>query len=230
MKIKALPRSERPVEKTITKGASALSNSGLLAILLGSGTREKSAIGLAEDIISKDKSGISHLAESSVQELMSINGVGQSKAARVVAAVELGKRISTAPRVKRMGVESSDDIARLFIEDMRYEKREIFKALLLNPRGEIISIETVSVGELTSTLVHPREVFSQAVKRSAAGIVFVHNHPSGNPEPSEEDIKTTERLVACGKLLGIVVIDHIIIGDGQYCSMQSLGLMDVMTD
>ena len=230
MKIKALPRSERPVEKTITKGASALSNSELLAILLGSGTREKSAIGLAEDIISKDKSGISHLAESSVQELMSITGVGQSKAARVVAAVELGKRISTAPRVKRMGVESSDDIARLFIEDMRYEKREIFKALLLNPRGEIISIETVSVGELTSTLVHPREVFSQAVKRSAAGIVFVHNHPSGNPEPSEEDIKTTERLVACGKLLGIVVIDHIIIGDGQYCSMQSLGLMDVMTD
>lgn len=230
MKIKALPRSERPVEKTITKGASALSNSELLAILLGSGTREKSAIGLAEDIISKDKSGISHLAESSVQELMSINGVGQSKAARIVAAVELGKRISTAPRVKRMGVESSDDIARLFIEDMRYEKREIFKALLLNPRGEIISIETVSVGELTSTLVHPREVFSQAVKRSAAGIVFVHNHPSGNPEPSEEDIKTTERLVACGKLLGIVVIDHIIIGDGQYCSMQSLGLMDVMTD
>ena len=230
MKIKALPRSERPVEKTITKGASALSNSELLAILLGSGTREKSAIGLAKDIISKDKSGISHLAESSVQELMSINGVGQSKAARVVAAVELGKRISTAPRVKRMGVESSDDIARLFIEDMRYEKREIFKALLLNPRGEIISIETVSVGELTSTLVHPREVFSQAVKRSAAGIVFVHNHPSGNPEPSEEDIKTTERLVACGKLLGIVVIDHIIIGDGQYCSMQSLGLMDVMTD
>lgn len=230
MKIKALPRSERPVEKTITKGASALSNSELLAILLGSGTREKSAIGLAEDIISKDKSGISHLAESSVQELMSINGVGQSKAARIVAAVELGKRISTAPRVKRMGVESSDDIARLFIEDMRYEKREIFKALLLNPRGEIISIETVSVGELTSTLVHPREVFSQAVKRSAAGIVFVHNHPSGNPEPSEEDIKTTERLAACGKLLGIVVIDHIIIGDGQYCSMQSLGLMDVMTD
>lgn len=230
MKIKALPRSERPVEKTITKGASALSNSELLAILLGSGTREKSAIGLAEDIISKDKSGISYLAESSVQELMSINGIGQSKAARVVAAVELGKRISTAPRVKRMGVESSDDIARLFIEDMRYEKREIFKALLLNPRGEIISIETVSVGELTSTLVHPREVFSQAVKRSTAGIVFVHNHPSGNPEPSEEDIKTTERLVACGKLLGIVVIDHIIIGDGQYCSMQSLGLMNVMTD
>ena len=230
MKIKSLPRDERPVEKTLCKGASALSNSELLAILLGSGTRDKSAIGLAEDIISKDKSGISYLAESSVQELMSISGIGQSKAARIMAAVELGKRISTAPRVKRMGVGSSDDIARMFIEDMRYEKREVFKALLLNPRGEIISIETVSVGELTSTLVHPREVFSQAVKKSAAGIVFVHNHPSGNPEPSQEDIKTTERLVACGKLLGIVVIDHIVIGDGRYCSMQSLDLLDSPAD
>lgn len=225
MKIKALPRNERPVEKTVSKGVSALSNSELLAILLGSGTREKSAIGLAEDVISKDIEGISYLAESSVQELMSINGIGQSKAARIMAAVELGKRIATAPRTKRMGVESSENIARMFIEDMRYEKRELFKALLLNPRGEIISVETISVGELTSTLVHPREVFNQAVKKSAAGIVFVHNHPSGNPEPSEEDIKTTERLSACGKLLGIVVIDHIIIGDGQYCSMQSLGLM-----
>lgn len=225
MKIKALPRNERPVEKTVSKGVSALSNSELLAILLGSGTREKSAIGLAEDVISKDIEGISYLAESSVQELMSINGIGQSKAARIMAAVELGKRIATVPRTKRMGVESSENIARMFIEDMRYEKRELFKALLLNPRGEIISVETISVGELTSTLVHPREVFNQAVKKSAAGIVFVHNHPSGNPEPSGEDIKTTERLSACGKLLGIVVIDHIIIGDGQYCSMQSLGLM-----
>ena len=230
MKIKSLPKDERPVEKSICKGASALSNSELLAILLGSGTRDKSAIGLAEDIISKDKAGISYLAESSVQELMSISGIGQSKAARIMAAVELGKRISTAPRVKRMGVGSSDDIARMFIEDMRYEKREVFKALLLNPRGELISIETVSVGELTSTLVHPREVFSQAVKKSAAGIVFVHNHPSGNPEPSQEDIKTTERLVACGKLLGIVVIDHIVIGDGRYCSMQSLDLLDSPAD
>ena len=225
MKIKALPRNERPVEKTVSKGVSALSNSELLAILLGSGTREKSAIGLAEDVISKDIEGISYLAESSVQELMSINGIGQSKAARIMAAVELGKRIATAPRTKRMGVESSENIARMFIEDMRYEKRELFKALLLNPRGEIISVETISVGELTSTLVHPREVFNQAVKKSAAGIVFVHNHPSGNPEPSGEDIKTTERLSACGRLLGIVVIDHIIIADGQYCSMQRLGLM-----
>ena len=225
MKIKSLPRDERPVEKSICKGASALSNSELLAILLGSGTRDKSAIGLAEDIISKDKAGISYLAESSVQELMSISGIGQSKAARIMAAVELGKRISTAPRVKRMGVGSSDDIARMFIEDMRYEKREVFKALLLNPRGEIISIETVSVGELTSTLVDPREVFSQAVKKSAAGIVFVHNHPSGDPKPSRDDLDITKRIQAACSLVDIPLLDHIIIGDQRYISFRQEGML-----
>lgn len=226
MKIKALPENERPVEKIVRRGTSALSNSELLAILLGSGVKDKSAIGLAEDIISRDAKGISYLAESSAQELMSVKGVGQSKAARLMAAVELGKRISAAPKEQRACIESSEDIAKMFIEDMRYEKREIFKALLLNPRGEVISVETVSVGELTSTLVHPREVFSPAVRKSAAGIVFIHNHPSGNPEPSREDIETTDRLCTCGKLLGIAVIDHIVIGDGRYCSMRSMGLMD----
>jgi len=223
MKIKSLPQSERPVEKSMSQGIGRLSNPELLAILLGTGTREKSAIGLAEDIIAADRRGISYLAESSVEELMKINGVGQFKAARVMAAVELGKRISTSPRSKRVHVKSTDEIARLFLDDMRYENREVFKALLLNPKSEIICIETVSVGELTSTLIHPREVFSQAVKRSAAGVVFVHNHPSGDPTPSQEDIETTERLEACGTLLGIKVIDHIIIGDGRYVSLKSSG-------
>ncbi len=225
MKIKSLPQSERPVEKSMNQGIGKLSNPELLAILLGTGTREKSAIGLAEDIIAADRRGISYLADSSVEQLMSINGIGQFKAARVMAAVELGKRISTAPRQKRVHVKSTEQIANLFLEDMRYENREVFKALLLNPRSEIICIETISVGELTSTLVHPREAFSQAVKRSAAGVVFVHNHPSGDPTPSREDIDTTTRLEACGKLLGINVIDHIIIGDGQYSSLKSLGYM-----
>ncbi len=223
MKIKSLPQNERPVEKTVSQGAEKLSNSELLAIIIGSGTREKSAIGLAEDILAADERGIFYLAESSVQELMTINGVGQFKAARIMAAIELGKRISTMPREKRIEIKSSDEIAKLFMDDMRYENREIFKALLLNSRGEILSIETVSIGELTSTLVHPREVFNKAVKKSAAGIVFVHNHPSGDPTPSKEDINTTARLTACGKILGINVIDHIIIGDGQYSSLQSLG-------
>lgn len=225
MKIKSLPRDERPVEKSISRGISSLSNSELIAVLIGSGSSEKSAIGLAEDIIAFADGGIAGLAQYSPEELMSLKGIGSFKAARIMAAVELGKRISTAPRTKRVCISGSEEVAKLFIEDMRYEKREIFKALLLNPRGEIMAIETVSVGELTSTLVHPREVFNMAVKRSAAGIVFVHNHPSGDPSPSEADIDTTQRLQACGKILGINVIDHIIIGDGKYSSLQSLGYM-----
>lgn len=225
MKIKSLPQEERPVEKSISRGIASLSNSEIIAILIGSGSRSKSAIGLAEDIIGSSHGGICGLARSSVEDLMKLKGVGIFKAARIMAAVELGRRISTAPREKRISITSSEEIAKLFIEDMRYETREVFKALLLNPKGEILSAETVSIGELTSTPVHPREVFAMAIKRSAAAIVLVHNHPSGDPSPSEADLDVTARLVACGKIIGINVIDHIIIGDGQFSSLQSLGYM-----
>lgn len=225
MKIKSLPQDERPVEKSLSYGMDSLSNAELLAILIGSGGRNKSAIGLAEDVIAFFGDGICGLMRSSAEELMGIKGIGRFKAARIIAAAELGKRISTMPRVKRIQITDSEEIANLFIEDMRYENREIFKALLLNSRGEIMSIETVSVGELTSTPVHPREVFSAAVKRGAAAVVFVHNHPSGDPSPSEADIDITERLMACGKILGINVLDHIIIGDGQFSSLSSSGYM-----
>lgn len=225
MKIKSLPRDERPVEKSISQGVGRLSNSELLAILLGTGNRGKSAIGLAEDIISADSRGISWLSESSAEELMKINGVGRFKAARVMAAVELGRRISSIPAEKRIRISAVSQVACMFAEEMRCEKREVFKVLLLNPRGDIISSETISVGELTSTLVHPREVFNPAVRRSAAGMILVHNHPSGDPSPSREDIDLTKRLQECGKMLGINVIDHIIIGEGQYVSLQSSGYM-----
>ena len=225
MKIKSLPRDERPVEKSISQGVGRLSNSELLAILLGTGTREKSAIGLAEDIISADSRGISWLAESSAEELMKINGVGRFKAARILAAAEFGRRISSVPAEKRIRISTVSQVVCMFAEEMRLEKREIFKVLLLNARGDIISSETVSIGELTSTLVHPREVFFPAVRRSAAGMILVHNHPSGDPSPSKEDIDLTRRLQECGKLLGINVIDHIIIGEGQYVSLQSSGYM-----
>ena len=223
MKIKSMPEEERPVEKAVLAGVQTLSNAELLAVILGSGTKEKSAIGLAEDVLAKDAGGIAYLAECTIQELMKISGVGPFKAVRIMAAVELGKRIATRPRTKRLAVDDADKVADLFMEEMRYSKREIFKALLLNAKGEIISIETVSVGELTSTLVHPREVFHPAVKKSAAAILFVHNHPSGDPTQSAEDVKTTKMLVECGNLLRIKVVDHLIIGDGQYTSMQSLG-------
>ena len=219
MKIKMLPQEERPVEKAMLKGTDALSNTELLAVLLGSGTREKSAIGLAEEIISADQRGISRLAESSIQELTQVNGVGS------FAGIELGKRIATRPKEKRISIHQSCDAANLFLEEMRYEKKEKFKALLLNAKGEIMSTELISIGELTSAPVHPREAFCQAVKKSAAAVIFVHNHPSGDPTPSKDDLNTTKRLVECGRLLGIRVIDHIIIGDGCYTSIAAL--MDI---
>ena len=194
-----------------------------LALLINSGTREKSAVALAEEILAQDRSGIGYLRESSVQELMNIKGIGSSKAARIMAAVELGKRIASTPVHKGMKIQDDEDVAKLFMEEMRGLKKEVFKAVLLDSKGGVISVETVSVGELSSTIVHPREVFSQAVRKSAAAIVFVHNHPSGEPMPSGEDIATTNRLIECGELLGIRVVDHLVIGDGQYMSLRAMG-------
>lgn len=223
MKIKFLPEAERPVEKSLSYGIDSLSNRELLALLINSGTRKKSAMDLAEDILAKDKSGISYLRETSLEELMGINGIGKAKATRILAAVELGKRISMKPIKSGMSIENDRDIAALFMEDMRYQKKEIFKVLLLDSKGGIISTETISVGELNSTVVHPREVFNAAIKKSAAAIVFIHNHPSGDPNPSNEDYLTTARLVECGRMLGITVADHLVIGDGKYISMRAIG-------
>lgn len=223
MKIKNLPAEERPLEKSWAQGVESLSNGELLALLINSGTRDKSALALAEEVLARDESGLAYLGASTMQELMTVPGIGRAKSARIMAAVELGKRLARRPARNNGRIESDEDVARLFMEELRDQKKEIFKALLLDSKGGVICAETVSVGELTSTLVHPREVFSQAVKKSAAAVVFVHNHPSGDPSPSREDLQTTDRLVACGELLGIKVIDHLIIGDGSYISIRSLG-------
>ena len=225
MKIRKLPDSERPREKLLREGKERLSNTEILAIIIGSGTGGRSALDLASEVISLDSTGIRFLAGCRPEELQRVKGIGRAKACEILAAAELGKRIATRPRTRRMSAGDAEQVAALFMEDMRYSKRETFKALLLNAKGEIISIETVSVGELTSTLVHPREVFHQAVKKSAAAILFVHNHPSGDPTPSEEDIRTTKMLIDCGNLLRIKVVDHLVIGDGRYVSMQGMGYM-----
>lgn len=222
MKIKMLPQEERPVEKAVFGGAESLTNTELLAVLLGSGTREKSAIGLAEDILSTESRGLAFLAECTASELMRINGVGSMKAARVLAGIELGKRIASGPMNRKASVRHGDDVANLFMKELRYEKKENFKAVLLNAKGEVLAIETVSIGDLTMAPVHPREVFCQAVKKSAAAVIFVHNHPSGDPMPSKNDIETTKRLMACGELLGIRVVDHLVIGDNDYRSIAAV--------
>ena len=229
MKIKALPAEERPMEKGLFQGMETLSNTELLALIINSGTREKSAIALAEDVIGKGE-GIFRLREMSPQELMGIHGIGQGKAARILAALELGKRMAARPSASPVNVESSDDIAALFMDQMRDLKQETFRILLLNAKGDIISSESISVGELTSTLVHPREVFRPAVKKSAAAMVLIHNHPSGDPTPSVQDIDMTLRLMECGRLMGIRILDHLVIGDGTYASMRGMGIMDSINE
>ena len=157
---------------------------------------------------------------------MKTKGIGMSKACAVAAAVELGRRMQKFTRNGRRKIAGAEDAAGMFMQDMRYEKKEHFRCALLDTRGHVMHIKNISTGELTGAPVHPREVFSPAIRMSAAGVIFAHNHPSGDPTPSDEDIATTDRLCDIGRLLGIRVLDHIIIGDGCFVSMASKGLME----
>lgn len=225
MKIKRLPTEERPREKMMYQGKESLSNAELLAILLRTGTIEKSALELANDILSISDEGLLYLADCTPEELACVKGIGTAKSCQILAAVELGKRAATHPRKSRTEIGNPADIVNLFMEKMRYYKKEHFCVLLLNTKGKVIEETEISIGDLNSTMVHPREVFHKAVRRSAAAVVLIHNHPSGDPAPSREDIETTARLMESAGILGINVIDHIIIGDGVYTSLKSEGLM-----
>ena len=223
MRMNQMPHAEKPREKLLKDGPEGLSTVEVLAVILGTGTRSKSVMDLAGDVLAMDARGLRYLAECSPEELKKISGMGDAKVCVLMAALELGKRLSCLPAEERVRIKCSADIANLFMERLRYEKKEHFKCLLINSRGEILEENEVSVGDLNSSASHPREVFSPAVRRSAGSVAFVHNHPSGDPEPSAADINSTRRLVEVGELLGIPVIDHIIIGDGSYVSMKGLG-------
>ena len=223
MRINQLPAGEKPREKLLRDGPDSLSTVEVLAVILGTGTRTKSVIDLAGEVLAMDVRGLRYLADCSPEDLKQVSGMGEAKVCVLMAALELGKRLSCLPAEERVRIKCPDDIAQLFLERLRYEKKEHFKCLLINARGEILEEHDVSIGDLTSSASHPREVFSPAVRRSAGSVAFVHNHPSGDPNPSSADIESTRRLVEAGNLLGIPVIDHIIIGDGSYVSMKGLG-------
>lgn len=223
--IKELPVEERPREKLLKYGVGFLSNGELLSILIGTGTKDTSALMLANRILSLESTGISYLTSCVPEELLKVQGIGMAKACQIISAIELGKRIATKPKAKRLNIKSPQEVADLFMEEMRYLSKEFFKVLLLNTKNEIIMIEDTSVGNLNSSVVHPREVFSSAVRRSACSVIIVHNHPSGNPIPSDTDIQMTKRLVEAGDLLGIKVLDHLIIGDGIFISLKEKMLM-----
>ena len=219
MTVKSMALEERPREKMLKQGEKTLSNAELLAILLRTGTKNKNAIELANYIINKDLQGIRYLQDITIEELCEIDGIGLTKAAQIKAALELGVRVASA-KPENYKIKNPWDVYKYYMDSLRYLKREVFKVVLLNTKNQIICDVDVSIGTLNSSLVHPREVFRQAIKRSSNKIILIHNHPSGSVEPSKEDKNITNRLIECGEIIGIEVIDHIIIGDGVYYSFK----------
>lgn len=223
--IKDLPQDERPREKLFKYGPKSLSNSELLAIIIRTGNKQETAIDIAQSLLSIDKRGLSYLTELSFEEFTTIKGIGKCKASQIMAALELSKRLSASNGGNKIKVTSPRDVTNFLMEEMRYLKKEFFKIVLLDTKNQVISIEDISVGSLNSSIVHPREVFNTAIKRSSASIILVHNHPSGDPTPSKEDLNVTRRLVECGNIIGITVLDHLIIGDGEFISLKEKNMV-----
>jgi DNA repair protein RadC len=225
--IKDLPKEERPRERLERYGAQVLSDAELLALLIRTGTPTESALVLAQRILKGDgaKSGLAFVADSSIEELSKIKGIGLAKSVQIKAAVELGRRISSYTGQNPTVINTPVDVKNLLMEEMRFLEKEHFKVILLNIKNHVISVEDVSVGSLNSSIVHPREVFKPAIRRSSASMILVHNHPSGDPAPSREDVEITRRLIEAGKILGIEVVDHVIIGNGVYISLREKGII-----
>jgi len=222
--IRDLPVSERPRERLQKFGVEALSAQEILALLLGRGIAGESVTVTAQRLLSRF-GNLKGIAGASVEELAEVKGIGPAKAAQIKAAFELANRLEGYPEPgKKLSVKTPDEVVSLVRGRLRGKKKEHFLVLLLNTRGQLIKTSEVSVGSLDSSIVHPREVFKEAMSTSAASVILVHNHPSGDPEPSEDDVKLTERLVQAGEIVGIDVLDHIIVCDRNYLSLKSKGL------
>lgn len=222
--IKEMPEEERPQEKLIKYGAESLSDAELLALIIRIGNKKRTAVELSQDIINQ-YGGLKGLNYLTIKEMKGIKGIGNTKAVQIKAVIELSKRLATLNREEREVIKSPRDVAQLLMPELRYFTQEIFKIVLLDIKNQVISIPLISKGGLTSSIVHPREVFKEAIKHSSAGMILVHNHPSGIPEPSRDDINITKKLINSGNIIGIDVLDHIIIGDGIFVSMREKGLI-----
>ncbi|WKV08752.1 DNA repair protein RadC [Thermoanaerobacterium sp. CMT5567-10] len=223
--IKDLPEDDRPRERLIKYGPSVLSNAELMAIIIGTGNRDESAIMLSQRLLSEGN-GLKYLLDTGVERLSEIKGIGLAKAAKIKAAIELGRRLALAGYSDGYIIKKPDDVISLLMDEMRYLNKEYFKVVMLNVKNKVIAVDTVSIGSLNTSIVHPREVFKAAIERSASSIIMVHNHPSGDPTPSREDIEVSDRIFKSGNLLGIKVLDHIIIGDGIGISLKERGYYD----
>lgn len=223
--IREWPRSERPRERMQDLGPAALSTAELLAVLVSSGAPGRSALEVARELLGPSGS-LRDLAERSPVQLTGIRGVGEAKALRVVAALELGRRVAREPARRRPRIGGPGDVVALMGPVMEPLRQEVFSVLLLNSQNEVLKELALFRGSLTASLVHPREVFRPAVIEAAGAVLFIHNHPSGTPQPSGEDRRLTRQLVEAGLLLGIPVLDHVILGEaGRYFSFAEAGLI-----
>ena len=219
-----LPVAERPRERLQRFGVEALSAQEILALILGRGIAGESVTVTAQRLLSQF-GNLRGIGGASVEELSQVKGIGVAKASQIKAAFELANRLEGYPEAgKQALVKSPGEAVSLVKGRLKGKKREHFLALLLDTRSQLIKVSEISVGSLDTSIVHPREVFKEAISASAASIIFVHNHPSGDPEPSEDDIKLTKRLVQAGEIVGIDVLDHVIVTDKDYVSMKREGL------
>jgi DNA repair protein RadC len=204
--VRDLPKQERPRERLQKFGPEALSAQELLALVIGRGIPKKSVMNIAQELLAKFGS-IKAISQATIEELSQIKGIGLAKAAQIKACFELGKREDLEPETINFDIKNPESVVKAIRASIKDKAKEHFKLILLNPRNKIIGISTVSVGTLNASLVHPREVFKDAITHSAASVVLAHNHPSGDPEPSEDDLKITKNLIQSGKILGMEVID-----------------------
>lgn len=229
MKIKEMVTSEMPRERLLSHGAKSLSNTELLAILINTGRKGFSSIDISNELL-KSASNLNELKKSSINDLIQVKGIGLQKAITLKAAFELGERMGRRAENNRIKITQPSDVADYMIPTMKDLTQEHFVILLLNSKNVVIKETCVFKGTLNSSIVHPREIFSIAVRENANAIIAVHNHPSGDVTPSQEDIITTMRLKECGLILGIDLLDHIIIGDNRFTSLVEAGYFDEMIE
>ena len=231
--IKNLPEEQRPYEKCFKQGENTLSDSELLAVILRSGTQGLNSLELAQEILqymeTSSYTGLTGLLHISVQDLMEIHGIGQVKAVQLKCIGELSKRIARTATRPQMVMNNPSSVASYYMEELRHEEQEVVICMMSDVKGHFLGDKVLTRGTATGSLVTPREIYMEALRRHAVSLILVHNHPSGDPTPSPDDMQITARIYQAGELLGIHLLDHIIIGDQKYCSFREEGIWEECT-